>query len=270
MWQPSWPAISAALGKWGRVPRSTLSPCQVIAILLGLGYYARVTAPRTNRALHTSELTYQGDSCDQIVKQSSQMKTSYDSFVPCKANRNSYIIPDTVMKSRYTNVKYVKFNCEISRCISVHRLPHLLRNYKEEAKINPSENTLAMPGQKQKQNKANKNKTKAKKLTKKSPVHNKQTSYIQSCLAVPDTRMMSCQWSPMAPACSSPHNSDGPPCSMPMNAPAKKPQTAARAALPVALWPVFVPVHVTSDPSVDPMTSRTPTGVSSTLLTAGQ
>ena len=38
-----------------------------IGILLGLGYYARVTAPRTNRALHTLELTYQGDQCGQVV-----------------------------------------------------------------------------------------------------------------------------------------------------------------------------------------------------------
>ena len=51
MWQPNWPAISAVL-------RSTLSPCQEIGILLGLGYHAKITAPRTKRALHTLELTY--------------------------------------------------------------------------------------------------------------------------------------------------------------------------------------------------------------------
>ena len=48
------------------------------------------------------------------------------------------------MKSRYTNVKY---HCEISWYFSVHRLPQSLRNYKEEAKIKPSEKALAMPGQ---------------------------------------------------------------------------------------------------------------------------
>ena len=41
--------------------------CQVIGTLLRLGYYARVTAPQTNRALHTLELTYQGDPCGQVV-----------------------------------------------------------------------------------------------------------------------------------------------------------------------------------------------------------
>ena len=84
-----------------------------------------------------------------------------------------------------------------------------------------------------------------------------------------DTQMISCQLSPMAPA-SSPHNNDVPPCSMPMNTPAKRPQTSPGAALPAPLWPVSVPVHVTSDPSVDPITSRTLTGVSSMLLTAGR
>ena len=48
------------------------------------------------------------------------------------------------MKSRYTNVKY---HCEISWYFSVHCLPQSLRNYKEEAKIKPSEKALAMPGQ---------------------------------------------------------------------------------------------------------------------------
>ena len=48
------------------------------------------------------------------------------------------------MKSRYTNVKY---HCEISWYLSVHCLPQSLRNYKEEAKIKPSEKALAMPGQ---------------------------------------------------------------------------------------------------------------------------
>ena len=135
--QPDWPAISAVL-------RSALSLCHVIGTLLGLGCYARVTAPRTNPALHTLELTYQGDPCGQVVKQSSQMKTYYDSFVLCKSNRNTYIIPHTVMQSRYTNVKY---HSEISWYFSVHCLPQSLRNYKEEAKIKPSEKALAMPGQ---------------------------------------------------------------------------------------------------------------------------
>ena len=54
------------------------------------------------------------------------------------------IIPHTVMKSRYTNVKY---HCEISWYFSVHCLLQSLRNYKEEAKIKPSEKALAMPGQ---------------------------------------------------------------------------------------------------------------------------
>ena len=72
------------------------------------------------------------------------MKTYYDSFVLCKSNHNTYIIPHTVMKSRYTNVKY---RCEISWYFSVHCLPQSLRNYKEEAKIKPSEKALAMPGQ---------------------------------------------------------------------------------------------------------------------------
>ena len=48
------------------------------------------------------------------------------------------------MKSRYTNVKYI---CEISWYFSVHCLLQSLRNYKEEAKIKPSEKALAMPGQ---------------------------------------------------------------------------------------------------------------------------
>ena len=73
------------------------------------------------------------------------MKTCYDSFVLCKSNHNTHIIPHTVMKSRYTNVKY---HCEISWYFSVHCLPQSLRNYKEEAKIKPSEKALAMPGQK--------------------------------------------------------------------------------------------------------------------------
>ena len=72
------------------------------------------------------------------------MKTHYDSFVLCKSNRNTYIIPHNVVKSRYTNVKY---HCEISWYFSVHCLPQSLRNYKEEAKIKPSEKALAMPGQ---------------------------------------------------------------------------------------------------------------------------
>ena len=72
------------------------------------------------------------------------MKTYYDSFVLCKSNHITYIIPHTPMESRYTNVKY---HCEISWCFSEHRLPQSLRNYKEEAKIKPSEKALAMPGQ---------------------------------------------------------------------------------------------------------------------------
>ena len=72
------------------------------------------------------------------------MKTYHDSFVLCKSNHNTYTKPNTVMKSRYTNVKY---HCEISWYFSVHRLPQSLRNYKEEAKIKPSEKALAMPGQ---------------------------------------------------------------------------------------------------------------------------
>ena len=52
------------------------------------------------------------------------------------------------MKSRYTNVKY---HCEISWYFSVPCLPQSLRNYKEEAKIKPSEKALAMPGQKMSQ-----------------------------------------------------------------------------------------------------------------------
>ena len=70
------------------------------------------------------------------------MKTYYDSFVLCKSNHNIYITPHTVMKSHYTNVKY---HCEISWYFSVHYLPQSLRNYKEEAKIKPSEKALAMP-----------------------------------------------------------------------------------------------------------------------------
>ena len=42
----------------------------------------------------------------------------------------------------------MKYHCEISWYFSVHRLPQSLRNYKEEAKIKPSEKALAMPGQK--------------------------------------------------------------------------------------------------------------------------
>ena len=133
MWQPDWPAISAAQGL----------PCPSVT-LLGLGYYARVTAPRTNRALHTLKLTYHGDPYGQVVYQSSQMIKYNDSLTLCKSNHNTYIIPHTVMKSRYINVKY---HCEISRYFSVPCLPQSLRNYKEEAKIKPSEKALAMPGQ---------------------------------------------------------------------------------------------------------------------------
>ena len=41
MWQPDWPAIVVVL-------RSTMPLCHVIGTLLGIGYYARVTALRTN------------------------------------------------------------------------------------------------------------------------------------------------------------------------------------------------------------------------------
>ena len=78
--------------------------------------------------------------CNSLAKK----KPHCDSFVLCKSNSNTHIIPHTVMISRYTNVKY---HCEISQCFSVHRLKHSLRNYKEEAEIKPSENALAMPGQ---------------------------------------------------------------------------------------------------------------------------
>ena len=63
------------------------------------------------------------------------MKTYYDSFELCKSNRDTYIMPHTVMKSRYTNVKY---HCEISWYFAVHCLLQSLRNYKGEAKIKPS------------------------------------------------------------------------------------------------------------------------------------
>ena len=72
------------------------------------------------------------------------MKTYCDSFVLCKSNRNTCIIHHTVMKSCYTNVKY---HCEVSWYFSVHCLPQSLWNYKEKAKIKPSEKALAMPGQ---------------------------------------------------------------------------------------------------------------------------
>ena len=72
------------------------------------------------------------------------MKTYYDSFVLSKSNHNTYIKPHTVMKSRYTNVKYL---CEITWYFSVHCLLQSLRNYKDEAKIKPSKKALAMPGQ---------------------------------------------------------------------------------------------------------------------------
>ena len=49
------------------------------------------------------------------------------------------------MKSRYTNVKYI---CEISWYFSVHCLLQSLRNYKEEAKIKPSEKALDSQGNK--------------------------------------------------------------------------------------------------------------------------
>ena len=67
-----------------------------------------------------------------------------DSSVLYKSSRNTYIKPHTVIESRHTHVKY---HCKIFRYFSVHRLPHLLRIYEEKAKMNPSENALAMPGQ---------------------------------------------------------------------------------------------------------------------------
>ena len=59
------------------------------------------------------------------------MKTYCDWFALCKFNLNAYIEIHTVMKSRYTNLKY---HCEIYWYFSEHRLPHSPRNYKEEAK----------------------------------------------------------------------------------------------------------------------------------------
>ena len=137
MWQPDYPAISAVL-------RFTLPLCQVIGTLLGLGYYARVTAPRTNRSLHTLELTYQGDPLVKLCNRQAKWN-KHTMIVSYYVNLfNTYIIPHTVMKSPNTNVKY---HCEISWYFSVHCLPQSLRNYKEEAKIKPSEKALAMPGQ---------------------------------------------------------------------------------------------------------------------------
>ena len=76
--------------------------------------------------------------CNSLAKCKHNMRVSY--YVN---NHTSYVIPHTVIKFRYTNLKY---HCEISWNFSVHRWPHSLRNYKEEAKINPSENVLVMPG----------------------------------------------------------------------------------------------------------------------------
>ena len=72
------------------------------------------------------------------------MQTYLDSFVLCKSNHSAYITPHTIVKSRYTNVKY---HFEISWYFSTLCLPQSLRNYKEEARIKPSEKALAMPGQ---------------------------------------------------------------------------------------------------------------------------
>ena len=60
------------------------------------------------------------------------MKTCYDCFALHKYNFNTYIMPHTVIKSRYTNVKN---HSEISRYFSGHVLPHPLRNSKELAKF---------------------------------------------------------------------------------------------------------------------------------------
>ena len=81
---------------------------------------------------YTLDLTYQDDPCGQLVQQSSWMKTCYDRFALHRYNLNTYIMPHTVIKSRYTNVKN---HSEISRYFSVHVLPHPLRNSKELAKF---------------------------------------------------------------------------------------------------------------------------------------
>ena len=47
--------------------KGPLSLCHVIGILFGLGYHARYTAPRPNRAIHIIEVTNQGDPCGQVV-----------------------------------------------------------------------------------------------------------------------------------------------------------------------------------------------------------
>ena len=65
--QHSRPDVAARLAGHKCSSRFTLPPCHVIGTLLGLGYYARVTAPRTNRALHTLKLTYHGDPFGQVV-----------------------------------------------------------------------------------------------------------------------------------------------------------------------------------------------------------
>ena len=81
------PAYLANLGRVGEISLCQHSRPDVAARLAGhkcsakvypapvsrdrhltwIRYYARITDPRTNRALHTLELTYQGDPCGQIV-----------------------------------------------------------------------------------------------------------------------------------------------------------------------------------------------------------
>ena len=56
--QHSRPDVAARLAGHQRSSKVRV-PCHVIGTLLGIGCYARVTAPRTNRALHTLELTYE-------------------------------------------------------------------------------------------------------------------------------------------------------------------------------------------------------------------
>ena len=65
--QHSRPDVAARLADHKCSAKVYPAPCHMIGTLLELGYYASVTAPRTNRALHTLELTYQGDPCGQVV-----------------------------------------------------------------------------------------------------------------------------------------------------------------------------------------------------------
>ena len=72
------------------------------------------------------------------------MKTCYDRFALYKYNLDTYIMPHTVIKSRYTNVKN---HSEISRYFSVHVLPYPLRNSKELAKFYHFKLPWRLPGQ---------------------------------------------------------------------------------------------------------------------------